>query len=244
MIQRLMLRQSRATSSNLSRSLAHPSPRSFPHIQSISTPSIHRAFTPRPYSSTAEEKTPPRTDSSPSEPPLSKQEAEDPAKKELEAKNKEILDLKDRYLRSVADFRNLQDRTARDVSSARDFAISRFAKDLLDSIDNLDRALGTVPSSSVEKTPENESNNKDLMNLYGGLKMTEQILMSTLAKHGIERFDPTEKGEKFDPNLHEATFMTKMEGKDDGTAFHTQQKGFLLNGRVIRAAKVGVVKNS
>lgn len=76
--------------------------------------------------------------------------------------------------------------------------------------------------------------NKDLVNLYEGLKMTEQILMQTLKKHGLERFDPSEKGEKFDPNLHEATFQTPMEGKEDGTAFHTQQKGFLLNGRVLR----------
>ncbi len=66
--------------------------------------------------------------------------------------------------------------------------------------------------------------------------MTEQILMQTLKKHGLERFDPSERGEKFDPNLHEATFMTRVEGKEDGTAFHTQQKGFLLNGRVIRVS--------
>lgn len=60
--------------------------------------------------------------------------------------------------------------------------------------------------------------------------------MQTLAKHGLERFDPSEKGEMFDPNLHEATFMTKMEDMEDGTAFNTQQKGFKLNGRVIRVS--------
>lgn len=62
--------------------------------------------------------------------------------------------------------------------------------------------------------------------------------MQTLKKHGLERFDPSEAGEKFDPNLHEATFMTKVEGKEDGTVFMTQQKGFLLNGRVIRVGDV------
>ena len=60
--------------------------------------------------------------------------------------------------------------------------------------------------------------------------------MQTLKKHGLERFDPSEAGEKFDPNLHEATFMTKMEDKEDGSVFMTQQKGFLLNGRVIRVS--------
>lgn len=74
--------------------------------------------------------------------------------------------------------------------------------------------------------------------------MTETILMNTLKKHGLERFDPSEGELKFNPNEHEATFMTPMAGKEDGTVFHTQQKGFKLNGRILRAAKVGVVKNS
>lgn len=82
------------------------------------------------------------------------------------------------------------------------------------------------------------------MGLYDGLKMTESILLQTLKKHGLERFDPSEQQERFNPNLHEATFQTTVEGKEDGTVFLTQQKGFSLNGRVIRAAKVGVVKNS
>ena len=69
--------------------------------------------------------------------------------------------------------------------------------------------------------------------------------MSTLKKHGLERFDPQDGGgRKFDPRLDEATFMTKVEGREDGDVFHTQSKGFVLNGRVIRPAKVGVVKNS
>jgi molecular chaperone GrpE len=71
--------------------------------------------------------------------------------------------------------------------------------------------------------------------------MTENILMSTLEKHGLERMNPD--GEKFNPNEHEATFMAPQPDKEDGSVFHVQQKGFKLNGRVLRAAKVGVVKN-
>lgn len=82
------------------------------------------------------------------------------------------------------------------------------------------------------------------MTLHDGLKMTDNILLSTLKKHGLERFDPSVEGEKFNPNVHEAVFQTPQPNKEDGTVFHTQQKGFLLNGRVLRAAKVGVVKNS
>jgi molecular chaperone GrpE len=123
---------------------------------------------------------------------------------------------------------------------AKDFAIQKFAKDLVESVDNLDRALTMVPE---EKLKDRSEHAKDLLALYDGLKMTESILMSTLKKHGLERFDPSVESEKFNPNEHEATFMTPMPGKEDNTVFHTQQKGFKLNGRILRAAKVGVVKN-
>lgn len=129
------------------------------------------------------------------------------------------------------------------MKAAKDFAIQKFAKDLVESIDNLDRALSMVPEEKLKATEKSESE-KDLLNLYDGLKMTENILMSTLRKHGLERFDPSVEGEKFNPNEHEALFMTPMQGKEDNTVFTTQQKGFKLNGRILRAAKVGVVKNA
>jgi molecular chaperone GrpE len=74
--------------------------------------------------------------------------------------------------------------------------------------------------------------------------MTDSILIGTLKKHGLERFDPSDAGEKFNPNVHEAVFQAPQPDKEDGICFHTQQKGFLLNGRVLRPAKVGVVKNA
>ncbi|KAI0137249.1 GrpE-domain-containing protein [Xylariales sp. AK1849] len=160
-------------------------------------------------------------------------------KKKLEAKEREAIDWKDKCLRSVADFRNLQERTARDMKSARDFAIQQFAKDLVDSVDNLDRAL-TMGQEKL-KALEADQKNEDLSSFYEGVKMTENLMLQTLTKHGLERFDP--EGEKFNPNEHEATFMTPMPGKEDNTVFHVQQKGFKLNGRVLRAAKVGVVKS-
>ncbi|KAM0806308.1 GrpE-domain-containing protein [Usnea florida] len=193
----------------------------------------------RSYTSTNTTKDDAKSDAPAGETSQSELTDEDSVKKDSESKDKEIISLKDKYLRSVADFRNLQERTKRDIQSARDFAISRFAQDLVESVDNLDRALSTVPSESKQA-----DSSKELANLYDGLKMTNTILLQTLKKHGLERFDPSENGEQFNPNLHEATFQTPVEGKDDGSVFMTQQKGFILNGRVIRAAKVGVVKNS
>ncbi|MCJ1476482.1 Mitochondrial matrix cochaperone [Lambiella insularis] len=240
MIPRSLLRHSSAIRSALrSHPPTLPSRLHLPPTRIFPVPTSG-AFTSRSYSSDTSHEP---TTGDPASPAAPEAEtvptSEDPLKKEVDAKNQEIIDLKDKYLRSVADFRNLQERTKRDVAAARDFAISRFAKDLVDSVDNLDRALGTVPAEKLA-----DGGNADLKNLYDGLKMTERILMQTLGKHGLERFDPGEKGERFDPNRHEATFMTKVEGKDDGSVFMTQQTGFSLNGRVIRAAKVGVVKNT
>ena len=64
--------------------------------------------------------------------------------------------------------------------------------------------------------------------------------MQTLKKHGLERFDPSENGEQFNPNLHEATFQMPVDGKEHGSVFMTQQKGFVLNGRVIRVSVSGL----
>ncbi|KAK9474567.1 GrpE-domain-containing protein [Dipodascopsis tothii] len=153
---------------------------------------------------------------------------------QLADKTKEASDFKDRYLRQVADFRNLQTTTQREVQNAKDFAIQKFAKDLLDSIDNLERALATVPE---EKRADGE---KDLVTLYEGIQMTHHILENTLKKHGMEKIDPI--GAKFDPNEHEATFEIPQADKEPGSVFFVQQTGFKLNNRVLRAAKVGVVK--
>lgn len=110
----------------------------------------------------------------------------------------------------------------------------------MDSVDNLDRALQTVPKDRIAAAAESEVH-KDLASLYEGIKMTETVLMQTLNRHGLERVDPD--GDKFNPNEHEATFMAPQPDKEDNTVFHIQQKGYKLNGRVLRAAKVGVVKN-
>ncbi|OQE22015.1 hypothetical protein PENFLA_c013G08703 [Penicillium flavigenum] len=173
-------------------------------------------------------------------------EAEDPVKKELEQKTKEAIEFKDKWLRSVAESRNLVERNKRDMDAARKFALQGFAKDLLDSIDNLDRALLAVPAEKLAAAKTEE--NKALLDLVDGLHMTQRILLNTLQKHGLERFDPSEKvdgkAQKFDANLHEATFMAPAAGLEDGDVMHVQSKGFRLNGRVLRAAKVGVVKNA
>lgn len=137
----------------------------------------------------------------------------------------------------MADYRNLQTQTKREIQAAKDFALQRFAKDLIESIDTFDLALTAVPAEKITKAAEGaEDINKDLRELHGGLRMTETVLLNTLRKHGLERFDPSTAGEKFNPNMHEAMFQTPMPDKEDGTCFHTTQKGFMLNGRILRVS--------
>lgn len=153
---------------------------------------------------------------------------------QLEAKNKEVLDLKDRLLRSVAEFRNLQEVTKKDIKAAKDFALQKFAKDLLESVDNFGHALKAFKPEELEE-------NEQLKELYTGVKMTRDVFEKTLKKYGIEKIEPID--EPFNPNLHEALFELQHDDKAPGTVLHVQQPGYTLNSRVIRPAKVGVVKH-
>ncbi|KAI0426612.1 GrpE-domain-containing protein [Xylaria sp. FL1042] len=246
MFRRALIASTRAVSTSSKTIAQHPSVRSqlspAPlHPLRSTIPARSRWYSDQPAATAKKEgeESAPESEAKESKDAESPSSVEAELKKKLEAKEKEAIDWKDKYLRSVADFRNLQDRTQREVKAARDFAIQRFAKDLVESIDNLDRAL-TMGQEKMKVEGDKEAN-VDLNNFYEGVKMTETSMLQTLSKHGLDRFSP--EGEKFNPNEHEATFMTPMPDKEENTVFHVQQKGYKLNGRVLRAAKVGVVKN-
>lgn len=159
----------------------------------------------------------------------------DELKAKLTKKDRELADMKNHYARAIADFRNLQESTKLEKQKARDFALQKFAKDLLESVDNFDLALNAVKKDTL-------TNNAEVKNLYEGVDMTRNVFEKTLARHGIEKVDPT--GQQFDPNQHEATFEIVQQDKEPGTVFHVQQSGYTLNSRVLRPAKVGVVKDT
>ncbi|CAR28561.1 hypothetical protein ZYGR_0S01940 [Zygosaccharomyces rouxii] len=151
----------------------------------------------------------------------------------LQNKDKEAAEYKDRLVRCVADFRNLQEVTKKDVQKAKDFALQKFAKDLLESVDNFGHALNAFDAADSKHSSE-------VKELYTGVKMTRDVFEKTLYKYGIEKIEPL--GQQFDPNQHEATFELDQPDKEPGTVFFVQQVGFSLNSRVIRPAKVGIVK--
>src|SRR6266542_4371904 len=96
---------------------------------------------------------------------------------------------------------NLRERTRREIEHTAQFAIQKFAKDLLNTVDILNLALASVPTEVRNDT----QNNPHLVNLYTGVSLTESELVKTLKRHGVEQINPL--GEKFDPNVHEAVYQ-------------------------------------
>ncbi|AJC48851.1 nucleotide exchange factor GrpE [Allofrancisella guangzhouensis] len=137
--------------------------------------------------------------------------------------------MKEEALRAKAEAENVRKRAERDVQNARKFGIERFAKELLPVMDSIEQAL------------KYEVKLEESITMKNGVELTAKVLEDVLKKNGLEEVDPT--GEKFDPNMHEAMAMIPNPELENDIVFEVFQKGYLLNGRVIRAAKVIVVKN-
>lgn len=149
----------------------------------------------------------------------------------LEAENAE---LKDRFIRLAADMENLRRRTDRDVKDARTFAISNFARDILGVADNLQRALLVI-------TPEQRAEaGATLQSLIEGVELTDKEMVATMERHGVTKLDP--KGEKFDPNFHQAMFEMPNPDVPNNTVMEVVQPGFKIGERMLRPAMVGVAK--
>lgn len=152
----------------------------------------------------------------------------------IEALNAENTLLKDKVLRTLADMENLRRRTEKEVSDARAYATTNFARDMLSVADNVRRALESVPGEAAVVA---EGALKALME---GIELTERDLLKTLERHGIRKIEP--KGEKFDPNLHQAMFEVPDPSVPNGTVREVVQSGFVIGDRVLRPALVGVAK--
>ncbi|MCC3304083.1 nucleotide exchange factor GrpE [Sneathiella sp. HT1-7] len=147
-------------------------------------------------------------------------------------KDAEIADLKDKLLRAMADVENMRRRAEREKQDAHTYAVTKFARDILGVADNLRRAIESIPDSARE--------NPDVKNVLPGIEMTESELLNTLEKHQIRRIDP--KGEKFDPNLHQAMYEIEDPSVPSGTILQVTQAGFVIADRLLRPAMVGVSK--
>lgn len=149
---------------------------------------------------------------------------------------REAAEMKDKLLRTLAEMENLRRRTEREVADARAYAITSFAREILDIADSLHRARETIPAEI--KTSE-EAGVKAFVD---GVELTERSLLQTLEKHGVRRFDP--KGEKFNPNFQQAMFEVPDDSVPTGTVVQVVQAGYMLGERVLRPALVGVAKGA
>ena len=155
---------------------------------------------------------------------------------EISERDAQVKDLNDKLLRTLADMENLRERTRRQAEAAGKFAIQGFCKDLLDVADNMGRAASTV---GLDEDADATKTAATLKSLHEGVLMVEKQLATTLAKHGVEKYDPT--GEPFDANDHMALFNVPLvEGAEAGTVAAVTKAGYRLHDRVIRAAEVGV----
>ena len=153
------------------------------------------------------------------------QELEEQLKTQIEeAANKE----QDILLRSRAEIENLRRRTEQDVEKAHKFALEKFSKDILNTIDNLERALATPANKEDESVKA----------LFDGVELTLKELVSTVSRFGVEAVGVV--GETFNPDLHQAISMQPAEGFETNQISVVLQKGYTLNGRVIRPAMVMV----
>jgi molecular chaperone GrpE len=142
----------------------------------------------------------------------------------------EAATARDNALRALADAQNVKRRAEQDVEKARKFALEQFAKELLPVVDNMERAL--------EATAGNDDDG--VKPITEGVELTLKSFLDALKKFNVEAVDP--QGEPFDPNLHQAMSMVENNDVEPNSVIAVMQKGYTLNGRLLRPAMVMVSK--
>lgn len=148
---------------------------------------------------------------------------------QLEAAQQASLEERERAIRAVAEMENLRRRAAQDVEKAHKFALEKFAAELLPVLDNLERAIELA-----------DKENDTLKPMIEGVELTLKSMQSGVAKFGLVALDPT--NQPFDPNAHQAMSMVPSADVAPNTVIAVMQKGYELNGRVIRPAMVMVAR--
>lgn len=166
----------------------------------------------------------------PAEMPETQGEAPDPVA-ELA---KEAAELKDRLLRTLAEMENLRRRTEREVADARVYGVTNFARDIVGVADSMERAMKALDDGIRDKA------DAGVKALLDGVELTERELLKVLEKHGVTKLEP--KGQKFDPNMHQAMFEMPDPSVPAGMVVQVVQPGYKIGERVLRPAMVGVSK--
>jgi molecular chaperone GrpE len=151
---------------------------------------------------------------------------------EVAALRGELEALKDRYLRLQADFENHRRRTLKEREESARYGHENLVKDLLATVDNLDRAIDHA----------RQSGGGDFQSMLQGVELVQRELLGALAKHGVEPIEA--EGQPFDPNLHEAMGQEESDAVPPGTVVRELQKGYVLRDRLLRPTRVMVSKRA
>lgn len=154
----------------------------------------------------------------------------EPANQEIKTKPQEV-DYKEKYYYLAAEMQNMQRRFDKEKENLLKYGSEKILRDLLDVVDNFERTLGFIQNDEDEK----------VKNIAVGIDMINKQFIESLAKHGLKQVEAM--GKTFDPNFHEAMAQQPAEGKEDMEIIQVHQNGYTLNERLIRPAKVIVVKN-
>ena len=144
----------------------------------------------------------------------------------------EMAELKDRYLRAVAELDNTRKRAEREKLDAAQYAFGRFAKDLLNVLDNFSRAFDSLKPETRTGLPS------DAQAVLQGIEATQREMFSIFDRHGIKKIEAM--GQRFNPNLHQAVAEVPSADHPPGTVIHVAQQGYMIGGRLLREAIVAV----
>ncbi|NVJ68702.1 MAG: nucleotide exchange factor GrpE [Alphaproteobacteria bacterium] len=145
----------------------------------------------------------------------------------------EVAEMKDRLVRALAETENVRRRAEKDKADASAYAVTAFARDMLNVSDNLRRALDAAPEEVAD----------DMKGFVEGVDMTERELLNILERHGIKKVEP-EVGEKFDHKFHQAMFEVPTNDHTPGSVMQVVAAGYVIKDRLLRPAMVGVAKGA
>jgi molecular chaperone GrpE len=187
----------------------------------------------QPDQDTMSEQTAAASDAAPPADDLTPEQLAQAALDRIAALEAELAEMKERWIRSEAENANVRTRARKDVDDTRQYAVQKFATDVVEAAENLKRGIDSLPPPSTDQPPI-------VGKVREGLEGVERNFISTLERNGIKQTDPV--GQPFDPNLHQAMAEQESEAHVPGTVIQAWSKAWTLNGRLLRPAMVVVAK--
>jgi molecular chaperone GrpE len=187
----------------------------------------------QPDQDTMSEQTAAAPDAAPPPDELTPEQVAQTALDRIAALEAELAEMKERWMRSEAENANVRTRARKDVDDTRQYAVQKFAADVVEAAENLKRGIDSLPPASPGQPAI-------VAKVREGLEGVERSFVSTLERNGIKQSDPA--GQPFDPNLHQAMAEQETEAHAPGTVIQAWSKAWTLNGRLLRPAMVVVAK--